>query len=290
MARGKVRARSGGQGADEPALKRKATISKITDVVLGTSGYSYGHWRGKYYPPGADMFTFYANEFDAVELNAPFYRVPARTTWEKWATQAPRPSFVYAVKANRFFTHMKQLNVDNVFRERWTGFYDEGCKLLGPHLGPVLFQLAPRSKCSLSKLKSLAGVLPRGGHFVFEFRHASWLCNDVYDILRENQWCLALLHVNNRRKWAGDLRTGWNPPLDEYDSCCDWGAYVRLHGTTGQYVGSYSEESIRQLSDKVRDWRDEGKRVYVMCNNTDDGTPPSAVADLRHLKERLQRG
>ncbi|KAL3698983.1 hypothetical protein R1sor_017005 [Riccia sorocarpa] len=255
-------------------------------VRLGTSGYSYKHWKDKYYPPKVDQFKFYVSEFDAVELNNPFYRVPTDSTFDKWRQTAPRPTFTYVVKANRFFTHMKQFNVDELFRERWDSFYDS-CKRLGGHLGAVLFQLGPRTACSIEKLKALATVLPRDGHFVFEFRHPTWFCREVYDVLAENDWCLAAIHINNQGRWAGSLASGWHPDLQGYDPCCAWGAYIRLHGTGGQYVGKYSDDEIAAMAARVQGWAADGRKVFVMCNNTDDGTPPSAIADLRNLSSRL---
>ncbi|KAL2610689.1 hypothetical protein R1flu_029262 [Riccia fluitans] len=269
-----------------PVVKATQMRPTASPVRLGTSGYSYGHWKGTYYPPKVDQFKFYASEFDAVELNNPFYRVPTDSTFDKWRQTAPRPTFRYVVKANRFFTHMKQLNVDELFRERWDSFY-ESCKRLGDHLGAVFFQLGPRTACSIEKLRALATVLPHEGRFVFEFRHSTWFCREVYDVLGENDWCLAAININNRAGWVKNLSSGWHPDLKEYDPCCAWGAYIRLHGSEGQYVGKYSDDEIGAIAARVKDWAAHGREVFVMCNNTDDGKPPSAIADLRNLSARL---
>ncbi|KAL2614140.1 hypothetical protein R1flu_025832 [Riccia fluitans] len=105
--------------------------------------------------------------------------------------------------------------------------------------------------------------------------------------LGENDWCLAAIHINNRGGWAKNLSSGWHPDLKEYDPCCAWGAYIRLHGTKGQSVGKYSDDEIGAIAVRVEDWTAHGRDVFVMCNNTDDGRPPSAIADWRNLSARL---
>ena len=78
---------------------------------IGTSGWVYKHWRGLFYPPTlkqADWFAYYARQFDTVEINNSFYRLPSAETFAAWRQQAP-PGFLYAVKASRYLTHMKKL-------------------------------------------------------------------------------------------------------------------------------------------------------------------------------------
>jgi uncharacterized protein YecE (DUF72 family) len=177
-------------------------------VHIGTSGYNYRHWHadGSFYAglPASAEFAAYASEFDAVELNATFYGWFAPETFLKWraAAAAARPSFRYVVKASQFYTHRKRLHVDDAFRASWARFW-ERCQLLRPHLGPVLFQF-PAAFCrttragasNLDRLRALGEVLPRGERFVFEFRDASWLVPEVFEVLRRNDWCLAVADVS----------------------------------------------------------------------------------------------
>src|SRR5579863_3305423 len=111
-------------------------------VRVGTSGWCYGHWRRRFYPRELapnDWFAFYAQHFDTVELNATFYRLPERRTFEKWAAQAP-PGFVYAVKGSRFLTHLKRLREPAEPLDRLLS----RAQGLGDHLGPLLYQLPPQ--------------------------------------------------------------------------------------------------------------------------------------------------
>lgn len=83
----------------------------MSSVLIGTSGWVYPHWRGRFYPPKlstAKWLTFYAQHFDTVEVNNSFYRLPKRETFEKWRTETPN-GFVFSVKGSRFVTHMKKL-------------------------------------------------------------------------------------------------------------------------------------------------------------------------------------
>eukprot|EP00474_Spongospora_subterranea_P003226 CRZ03684.1 hypothetical protein [Spongospora subterranea] len=277
---------------EEPIqFQKKRKVCHQKEFYLGTSGYCYDHWKkGVFYPRGVDLFKFYSAEFDSVELNSTFYRIPKLSTWKKWChDSSPRPSFTYVVKANQYFTHWRQLNVDDNFAERWHYFYEQGCKQLGDHLGPILFQLPPKLTYSVDKLYALRAILPRDGRYVFEFRHASWYCQEIYDAMRSCNFCFAAIHIKNVKMWVGDLKDGWNPTLEGYQPCCDWGYYLRLHGSNGQYVGSYGEQCMEKLAKQVVEWKRSGKNVYVMYNNTDDGRPPSAIVDLRLLQRSISR-
>src|SRR6266576_66378 len=103
-------------------------------VRIGTSGFSYEHWRGNFYPPGsrAREFAFFASMFDTVELNVTFYRMPSAATFRNWAAAAP-DGFVFAVKASRYLTHIKRLREP---RDA-VAFLMERASLLGAHLGPI---------------------------------------------------------------------------------------------------------------------------------------------------------
>src|SRR5437660_1084096 len=111
------------------------------EVRIGTSGWIYKHWRGPVYPadlPVRRWLDHYAAAFDTVEVNNSFYRLPSADTFRSWAAQVP-PGFLFAVKASRFLTHMKKLKEPEQPLENVLGRARE----LGPHLGPVLYQLPP---------------------------------------------------------------------------------------------------------------------------------------------------
>ena len=307
--------------ASRPSKRKTYTIIapehpcySLTDtrIRLCTSGFSYKHWHeeGSYYSglPTSAEFEAYSSDFNCVELNASFYRWFEEETFRKWGERASavRPSFEYVVKAPRTFTHMKRLNVDDAFRDSWERWWPR-CLALGSHLGPVLFQLpanlartsvkkvkgADVTTDNLENLKALGSVLPRDKRFVFEFRDSSWFVPEVYEVLRQNNWCLALVDVrtgNDEERWCAALHEGSNPRAEDYPlHICSWGLYLRFHGAAGKYVGAYGKSRMAWWAQKMQDWAASGRTVYAAFNNTDDGVPPSAIADCRHLAASLRR-
>ena len=139
-------------------------------VRVGTSGWIYKHWRGLFYPERLSArrwFAFYAERFDTVEINNTFYRLPAAGVFAEWRGQAP-PGFLYAVKASRFLTHMKKLKDPEEPLETILG----RARGLGPHLGPVLYQLPPHWGCDAARLEQFIVRLPRDLTHVFAARIA----------------------------------------------------------------------------------------------------------------------
>src|SRR5687768_3266147 len=159
-------------------------------IRLGCSGWQYRHWSGDFYAadlPQKRWFAHYARQFDTVEINNSFYRLPPPETFAKWREQAPR-RFVYAVKASRFLTHMKKLKEpeEPLFR------FFENAQQLGPHLGPVLYQLPPGWRLDLDRLEHFLRALPKGYRHTVEFRETSWYDERVYALLRSYKVALCL--------------------------------------------------------------------------------------------------
>ena len=150
-------------------------------IHVGTSGYNYPEWKGTFYPEkfkSKDMFAFYAERFRTVEINYTFYRMPTPKMTTAWRDQAP-DGFRYALKAPRRITHEQRLKDagDTV------AFFCDSARILGPHLGPLLFQLPPNFKCDLPRLRAFLELVPADVRAAFEFRHDSWLVDDVYAAL-----------------------------------------------------------------------------------------------------------
>lgn len=287
-----------------------------TAVRIGTSGYNYAHWRGSgsFYSgvPQSQEFAYYSQEFDMVELNATFYGWFKDAVFDGWRDRASavRPTFEYVVKAQRFYTHRKRLNIDDTFTESWGRFW-ASCQRLRPHLGPVLFQFptnfrttsgkGERATSNIERLSRLGQVLPAGQRFVFEFRDPSWYCREVYDVLRQHDWCLAMAHCTDAPHeqklqeggWIGNLTPGPNPRPEDYPlACCSWGVYVRFHGSEGQYCGAYGRAEMQRWADLAKQWAAGGRRVYFAFNN--DAVPaqgqlPCAISDCRALAAELRR-
>jgi uncharacterized protein YecE (DUF72 family) len=297
-----------GRSSKKKKAKPQQTLQQIT--TCGTSGYSYAHWKGVFYPTGCNssdkQFAYYASqEFDAVELNAPFYRWFKHDTWLKWKEKAETVSsiekvFTYAVKAHQYFTHWKRLTVDAVFEEKFRGFVNN-CRVLGPHCGPLLLQFPAQFECNettLSRLEQFGKLV----HIInnettgqpplrvaLEFRHHSWFQPRVYKVAATYNLCVCLVHLVNRNpsKWADDMASGFSPSLEDYPfGSSNWGIYARFHGTKGQYEGAYEDSFLDEFLEKCRGQQ----QLFVFFNNTDDGDPPSAIRDARYICQASRKG
>jgi len=236
-------------------------------VRVGTSGWVYPHWRGAFYPrdlPVREWFGRYAEEFDTVEVNNSFYRLPSEETMRRWAAQAPA-GFVYAVKASRFLTHRKKLKDPEGPLETFFA----RARLLGKHLGPVLYQLPPHWRRDAGRLRDFLRALPAGASHVFEFRGPSWYDDEVRRLLEEAGagFCIH------------DLR-GADVP--------DWVTgrvvYVRFHGPTARaYAGSYPRPQLEAWARRIEGYRRGGHDVYAYFNNDDAGHAAHNALQLREL-------
>jgi uncharacterized protein YecE (DUF72 family) len=242
----------------------------MAELRIGTSGWHYDHWRGPFYPEGmhSDAFLrFYAERFDAVEVNASFYHLPVEATLATWRDTVP-DGFLFAAKASRYITHMKKLKdpaepVDT-FLTRMAA--------LGDTLGPVLFQLPPRWHVDVERLEAFLGVLPAAVRPVLEFRDASWFDDRVYEALDRHgaAFCIYdLAGTESPHVVTGGL------------------AYVRLHGSGAAYEGDYTPRMLSGWAGACTAWRRAGHDVHVYFDNDAHGYAPK---DALLLKEMLDRG
>ncbi len=152
------------------------------ELRVGTSGFSYKEWRGRFYPerlPAADMLRCYAERLPTVEVNNTFYRLPRASVLQGWAAQVPE-HFRFALKASRRITHFRRLR--DAGDE--TAYLLRTVAPLGARLGAILFQLPPNLPKDLPRLEAFLALLPEGTRAAFEFRHASWLDDEVFERLR----------------------------------------------------------------------------------------------------------
>jgi uncharacterized protein YecE (DUF72 family) len=159
-------------------------------VHVGTSGYSYPEWRGSFYPerfPPARMLPFYAERFHTVELNNTFYRMPTPGAIAAWAQDSPA-GFLFALKVPRRITHIARLrDVAEPFRHLL-----DTVGALGAKLGPLLLQLPPTFRKDLARLDDCLTLAPRGVRLAVEFRHASWLDDELCALLRSRNAALCV--------------------------------------------------------------------------------------------------
>ena len=154
-------------------------------TLIGTSGWSYKHWRGVLYPeglPGRETLTFYAARFPTVEVSRTFYSLPDGAAIERWR-EAARPGFTYAIKAPRVITHLKRLRrVDQPLADFLTRI-----RGLGRALGPILFQFPEGFTRETGLLRNFLDMLPRDLSYAFEFRDPSWFRDRIYDMLADRE-------------------------------------------------------------------------------------------------------
>jgi uncharacterized protein YecE (DUF72 family) len=238
-------------------------------IRIGCSGWQYTHWRGDFYPaelPTTRWYAHYALTFDTVEINNSFYRLPPAETFAKWREQAPK-HFLYAVKASRFLTHMKKLKdpEDPLFR-----FFGNATQL-GPHLGPILYQLPPNFPINLERFETFLRALPRGHRHTVEFRDTSWYDDRVYALMDKYKVALCLHDMQG----SATERVVVGPFI-----------YVRFHHGTRKYGGRYSDERLDHWGAWLADRAEKGMAVFAYFNNDTGGHAPR---DAVRLRERVRR-
>jgi uncharacterized protein YecE (DUF72 family) len=159
-------------------------------IWIGTSGYNYPEWRGSFYPerlPAAQMLAHYAARFPTVEINYTFYRMPNERLVTGWAAQTPTP-YRFTLKAPRRITHDRRLRDTDAL----VAGFCEVAGTLGDKLGALLFQLPPNVKKDLALFDAFLRSFPPGARAAFEFRHESWLDDDVYARLSDHNLALCI--------------------------------------------------------------------------------------------------
>lgn len=220
------------------------------ELFVGTSGYQYKAWRGHFYPedmrPEA-MLAYYAERLPAVEINNTFYRMPREPVVTQWAAQVP-PGFRFVLKASQRITHRHRL----ANAEEALGWYLTACSHLGPSRGASFFQCPPNLKKDVDRLRTFLALLPDDWPAAFEFRHASWFDDDVYDALRERNVALCV----------ADTDDGEPPRV----ATADWG-YLRLRRD------AYDDGELRAWRSWVaaQGWG----HAYVFFKHEDDGAGPA---------------
>jgi uncharacterized protein YecE (DUF72 family) len=236
-------------------------------IRIGCSGWNYPHWREAVYPasaPAPRWLELYAQWFDTVEVNATFYRLPARKAVVRWAEATP-PGFCFAVKASRYLTHVKRLRDLRQGVER----LDERIAPLreSGKLGPILWQLPPTFHRDDERLAEALAALGPGRH-AFEFRDESWFDDAVYALLRAHDAALVV----------ADRAPGRPTPWVE---TAEW-SYLRLHAGRAR-GGAYGRQALATWARRIENARGD---VFAYFNNDWEGF---AVANARTLRRILAR-
>ncbi len=244
-------------------VRRKASIH------IGTSGWSYPHWRGPFYPPGLPTgawLGYYARRFNSVEVNNSFYRLPTVDTLRDWHAQVPA-SFLFAVKANRTITHLKKLlNPGKTIPP-----FIRRVETLNDQLGPLLFQLPPRWRRNSERLDRFLRILGRRHRIAIEFRDPSWFDDDIFALLQRHKAALCVYDLDRRQ----------SPQVVTADF-----VYLRLHGPDGPYRGRYRRRALEHWADAITGWQAKGKDVYCYFDNDDRGYAARNAAELQRMVTR----
>jgi uncharacterized protein YecE (DUF72 family) len=227
-------------------------------VRAGASGYSYKPWKGPFYPPDlpdAEMLAYYAARLPTVEINNTFYRMPSTKMLEDWAARTP-DHFRFALKASRRITHLQRLkdvgeSVEHLLKTS---------SVLGARLGPLLFQLPPYLRKDVERLASFLALVPRNRKIALEFRHQSWLEDDVIDLLRFHDAALCLAETEDA-----------DAPLV---ATAGWG-YLRLRRD------DYTDADLETWAGRIRGQR--WSEAYVFFKHEDEGAAPKLALRLMQI-------
>jgi uncharacterized protein YecE (DUF72 family) len=248
-------------------------IKHTPAIYLGTSGWSYASWRGRFFPRELmvkHQLAYYATQFSSAELNGVFYRTPSLETVRAWRDGTPE-HFVFAWKASQFITHWKRLSDKS---RNSLALIEQRLKILGIKSGPVLFQLPPRFEADRARLASFLKLLPKRRRYAFEFRHPSWYDADILALLRRRDMALCI--------------------SDHRDAPAPWVAtachvYIRGHGPDGAYKGHYSDTVLRDWARRIAAWRRAGRNVYIYFDNDQKSAAPADALRLAALLKRYHR-
>jgi uncharacterized protein YecE (DUF72 family) len=239
-------------------------------LLVGTSGWQYRDWRDPFYEgrPQRLWLSTYASRFATVEVNNAFYRLPERSTFERWREQTPE-GFVVTVKVSRYLTHVKRLRdpAEPVARllDRAAG--------LGDRQGPFLLQLPPTLRAAPDLLDDCLAQFPDGARVAVEPRHDSWWTDEVRAVLGRHGASLC---------WA-DRRSR---PLTPLWVTAAWG-YLRLHEGTASPRPSYGRTALVTWLDRLAEaWPGGDADVFVYFNNDQGAAAVRDAAALERLAER----
>lgn len=240
--------------------------SRKSQLYIGTSGWKYPHWKKNFYPEdlkASQEFPYYFSLFDTVELNNPFYKNPTEPTIKKWKLDAP-DGFTYAIKANRYFSHLKKLNVE---KNEVYDFLDK-FNNLKKKLGPILFQLPPRWNKNFERLENFLKLLPKKYRYAIEFRNESWEEKELFLMLKKYNMAYCIFEL-----------AGYLSPLAV---TADF-VYIRLHGPGAKYSGSYSTPRLKKWAAFCTQQQKLGKDVYIYFDNDENGHAPKNALTLKKL-------
>lgn len=244
-------------------------------LYIGTSGWSYKHWSGIFYPEDlkpAHYLEYYITRFSCVELNSSFYHLPRGTTVDGWLRRTPE-SFRFCLKISRFITHQKRLKDSGEALQRFFDVFDA----LRPRMGPVLIQLPPGlnyNRSLASDFFELIKTRYKSCRFAIEVRHKSWITDDFFALL--GQYGIAFVIADSGGRFP------------YYKAVTADFVYLRFHGPEKLYASDYAESELRQHAEKIINWLKAGHEVWVFFNNDFHGFALKNAFKLEEMIHSMQ--
>ena len=232
----------------------------MSRLFVGTSGWAYPSWKPKFYPeklPQKNFLKYYATQLNTVEVNFTFRQSVKETTIEKWLNETPQ-EFRFGIKAHQVITHIKRLKATEDFVKRFLGTIEALAR--AERLGPVLFQLPPNLKADRELLETFLATIPRGLRAAFEFRHTSWLGDDIFHVLREYNIALCVAETEERT----------TPDVVTADFC-----YYRFRKPT------YTPDERRDMVDRIQQHLGQNRDVFAYFKHEE--TPEGALSAVEVL-------
>lgn len=249
-------------------------MSKKSKIYIGTSGYSYEHWKSLFYPkdlPSYKWLEYYTKYFNTVELNVTFYRLPQKSAFKSWYKRTPK-DFLFVCKGSRFITHVKKLKGV----KKATKLFFTRANLLQEKLGVILWQLPPSWKVNLERFEEFLKILDlykrqKGLPSIrqaFEFRNETWFCKKVFDLLK--RYRIGLVIADSPRY----------PLIERVTS--DF-VYLRFHGGKILYGSEYSKRELKDWAKKIKKWQRKKLDIYGYFNNDAQAFAIKNAKELKRL-------
>ncbi len=238
----------------------------MATLLVGTSGWQYAHWRGRFYPrqlPQRLWLEHFSARFQTAEVNNTFYNLPEASVFRHWAERTP-DDFVFALKVSRFLTHIRRLREP----EDPVGLFLERARELGSKRGPSLIQLPPQMTIDVGRLEATLSAFPKTDRVAVEFRHDSWFVPEVRSVLERHAAALCLVDRKGMRtpRWA----------------TADWG-YVRFHQGRGLPPSCYGRAALESWIDAVAEMWPSAADVFVYFNNDAFGCAVRDAIVMAHV-------
>lgn len=243
----------------------------VKNLFVGTSGWSYKHWKGIFYPEKIkpnEYLEFYSSNFECVELNSSFYHLPKPEVVKGWKERTPE-DFIFCPKMSRWITHRRKLES---MEDSIDLFFDR-IKLFKEKLGIILIQFPPTLQFEFNRIHPFFQLLKKKykkNLFAIEPRHESWICDEVLDYLKDME--LTWVISDSGGRYPTCVATTTNE------------VYLRFHGPDQLYASSYSKRQLKQYVDLSKQWLSEGKRIWVFFNNDSMGY---AVRDAKRFSDEF---